>query len=315
MSSSKKVLVLGAGAVGALYGGFLHKAGVDVSVTCRSDYEHVKQQGFQIDSCLGNFNFQPTQVVRKPEDYSGVPDYVIVATKVLPDADVSSLLRPVVGPDTVIVLLQNGIDIEPPVAQAFPENLLISGLAFVCSNRIGPGHIHHQDYGRLIIGAYPGGSHQAVLELSEWFKQAGINCVASENIISARWKKLVWNAPYNPVSVLGGCLDTSQIMESTEAVLLVKHVMEEVCLLASHEGHPQVESVIEQNLVDTRNMVPYRTSMLLDYEAGRPMEVEAILGNVVKIGRRHQLAIPHIQALYALLQLKDVHNRQQKIPS
>jgi 2-dehydropantoate 2-reductase len=125
----------------------------------------------------------------------------------------------------------------------------------------------------------------------------------TENVVSARWRKLVWNAPFNPISVLGGGLDTKQMVESPESLKLACRVMEEVCRISEAAGHPLPDNVVQQNIDGTRKMTPYKTSMLVDFESGRPLEIEAILGNGLKVAKRHDVSAPHMESLYALLKL------------
>jgi 2-dehydropantoate 2-reductase len=304
-----KILIVGAGAVGSYYGARLAQAGAEVSALLRSDYDAVIRNGIQIKSIDGDLHFTPKEVINDISLYRDIPDYIIVATKVLPEIDVPALIQKKISGETSIVLLQNGIDIELPVAAAFPENEIISALAFICVSRIGPGIVDHQDYGRIVIGKYPGGSSRKTELLARLFSKSGVACERDPDIIAARWKKLLWNAPFNPISVLGGGIDTRDIMESEAALLLVRNVMREVVNLSEKAGHRVHESLIEKNIEDTRTMTPYKTSMLLDYENKRPMEVEAILGNAVKSAVRHGVSVPAIQALYALLKLVDEKNR------
>jgi len=309
-ASAPTVLVAGAGAIGGFYGAKLAQAGARASVVCRSDYEAVKADGIRIAGASGAYHFHPDQVVARASDYQGVPDYLLVALKVLPDIDVAKLVAPAVGSATTVVLLQNGVEIEPPLARAFPRNEIASGLAFVCVSRSGPGRIHHQDFGRLTLGLYPRGRSAKVDRLAELFEQAGIPCVVTEDAVAARWQKLVWNAPFNPMSVLGHHADTRAMLDHPPSASLVRQVMTEVESIARAAGHPLPESVIDRNIRDTSVMKPYKTSMLLDFEAGRPMEVEAILGNAVRAARREGVEAPRLETLYALLSLADERNRQ-----
>ncbi len=306
--NSPRILVVGAGAVGAYYGAQLAKAGAKVSALCRSDYDQVKKHGFEIKSVCGNFTFIPEKVIQDVRQYSPPPDYLLVTLKVLPQINVPKIIAPAVGKNTAIVLLQNGIDIEKPVARAFPENEIISGLAFICVNRSEPGQVCHLDYGRLVLGRYPGGESKKAQVLAQLFESAGVQCLVVADVIQARWQKLVWNAPFNPISVLGGGITTKEIMTRPDTERLARKVMEEVLLLAEADGHGLPQTVIDQNLEDTRRMTPYKTSMLLDYETKRPMEVDAILGNAARIAHKHQISVPHIETLYALLKSADIQN-------
>ncbi|HLF98060.1 MAG TPA: 2-dehydropantoate 2-reductase [Methylococcaceae bacterium] len=298
------VLVIGTGAVGSFYGAQLARQGAEVSVVARSDYDDVHRHGIRIQSPLGDYHFVPKHVVRDAAELREKPDYVLLCVKVVEHADRVGLLRGALGPQTAIVLVCNGIDIEAEIAQAFPDNELISGLAFICVTRTAPGHIWHQAYGRMALGGYPRGLPEKARRLAAAFEQAGISCVATEDIATARWQKCVWNAPFNPLSVLSGGLSTNDILTTQEP--FVRAIMGEVCEIAAALGHPLPEDIVEKNIVSTRKMPPYKTSMLLDFEAGRPMETEAILGNAVRAGQRVGVPIPHLESVYALMKLREL---------
>ncbi|MDD2769916.1 MAG: 2-dehydropantoate 2-reductase [Methylococcus sp.] len=299
------ILVIGTGAIGSFYGALLAKAGHSVAVAARSDYETVKANGIHVRSeTLGDYSFRPAAVVRSGAELEARPDCVLVCIKVVEGADRVGLLRGAVGPGTSIVLISNGIGIEPEIAAAFPDNELISGLAFIGVTRTAPGEIWHQAYGRLMLGNYPGGASERVKALAASFEQAGVNGIATENITTARWQKCVWNAAFNPLSVLSGGLDTLEILSTQEA--LVRAIMQEIRTVAAATGHPLPEDIVEKNIASTYKMPPYKTSMLVDFEASQPMETEAILGNAVRAGQRAGVAIPHLESVYALMKLREL---------
>ncbi|MCP4050475.1 MAG: 2-dehydropantoate 2-reductase [bacterium] len=303
-----EILIFGAGAIGAFYGAKLAQAGADVSTVCRSNFINVKENGFSIKSPLGDFIFKPKQVVNNIENYNGDPDYIIVTTKVLPEINIPKIILPAVKPDTSIVLLQNGIKIEGPVLKAFPKNEIISGLAFVCLTQLSSGHITHHDYGKLAFGLFPEGVSTKTRLLCDLFRSVNITCELSDNIERTRWKKLVWNAPFNPVSVIGGGINTKQMLDSEPSVELIRNVMKEVFILAEADNCNLNDKVIESNIDATLKMTPYKTSMLLDYENSKKMEVEAILGNAVRFADKKNIRVPYLKSLYALLYLNDKHN-------
>lgn len=299
------VLIIGTGAVGSFYGSLLARAGAEVAVLARSDYHAVRLNGIRIrsDSSFGEYRFIPSAVVSSARELQDPPDYVLLCVKVVDGLDRTALLRDVLGPATRIVLLCNGVEIEEEIAAAFPDHELISGLAFICVTRTAPGEIHHQAYGRIALGTYPSGLSHAARALCAAFEASGIPCVASEDIVAARWQKCVWNAAFNPLSVLSGGLDTRTILNEQEG--FVRTVMAEVCQLAAALGHPLPPDIIDTQVASTKDMRPYHTSMLLDFEAGRPMETEAILGNAVRAARRVNLPVPRLESVYALMKLRE----------
>jgi 2-dehydropantoate 2-reductase len=295
------ILIVGAGAVGALFGSALARQGARVSVVCRSDYDAVSRDGYDIrSSVFGDHRFRPERVYRNVADCREPPDYLMLTSKVLENVDRAALIRPAVGPRTVIVLIQNGVDIEPPVAEAFPDNELLSSLAFVAVGRGAPGKVNHLSLGSLILGRFPSGVTPAAQAIAAAFEAGKVPCKLTENVIGARWQKAVWNAVFNPISILGGVLDTNAMLRTDAEVAFARRAMQEVCDVAQAAGHPQSPNLVEQMLATTRQMPAYKTSMALDYENGRPMEIEAILGNTVRAARRVGVATPNLDAIYAL---------------
>jgi 2-dehydropantoate 2-reductase len=295
------VLIVGAGAVGALFGSALARQGARVAVVCRSDYDAVSRDGYDIRSpVFGDHRFRQDDVYRNVADCREPPDYLLLTSKVLENVDRVALIRPAVGPGTVIVLIQNGVDIEAPIAAAFPDNELLSSLAFVAVGRSAPGQVNHQSLGSLILGRYPQGITPAAQRIAAAFEAGKVPCKLTENVVGARWQKAVWNAVFNPISILGGVLDTATILKAEADRAFVRRSMQEVCDVATAAGHPQSPNLIEQMIATTKAMSAYKTSMALDYENGRPMEIEAILGNTVRAARKLGVSTPNLDAIYAI---------------
>ncbi|MDD3118449.1 MAG: 2-dehydropantoate 2-reductase [Victivallales bacterium] len=300
-AAKSKILLFGAGAVGAYFCGKLAHAGLaDVAVVCRSDYETVKERGYRIAGKDGDFVFRPAGVYRTAAEYRGAADYLFVTSKVLPGIDLPQLIRAAVGPQTVIVLIQNGIDIETDLATAFPGHEIISSIAYIGVTRVAPGEVIHLDGGRLKFGVYPRGVSSHTEQLVRLFTAAGVPVAATAEIMRARWEKLVWNVPFNPISVLTRS-DTAQLMADPDMVALLRATMEEVCATAAAAGWAQPATMITEQLEFTRGFKPYKPSMLIDYENGRPMEIEAIIGNVVRTAARLNVPVPHIFSIYAMI--------------
>jgi 2-dehydropantoate 2-reductase len=314
MNTKSRILVVGAGAIGSFYGAALAAQGADVSVVCRSEFDAVRTHGFEIESAkLGNHVFRPAQVLRSAEEYrGGPPDFLIVSVKVVEGVDRAALIRPAVGPETAIVLIENGVEIEAEIAEAFPENELISALAFVQVSRVGPGKVKHHAFGDLSFGNYPGGISDRCRSFADQLEEGGIKCTLFDDVVTARWKKCLWNAVFNPISVLGGVLDTEAILSPAEGESFVRRAMQEVADVAAATGHPLPDGLFDQYVNATRKAPPYKTSMVLDYENGRPMETEVILGNTVRAGRREKVAIPALEALYGLMKMVEFHQRKAR---
>ena len=305
MATDMNVLVIGTGAIGGFYGSLLARAGAKVSVVARSDYAAVAAHGITVESKqFGDYHFQPAAVVRDASELKDKPDYVLLCVKHVAGVDSVALVKNALGANTAIVLIANGVDVERDLAAAYPSHEIISGLAFVCVSRTAAGQIWHQDYGRLVLGNYPRGVSAKTKALCALFEKTGISCVASDNVVTARWEKCVWNAPFNPLSVLSGGLTTDAILAIEEP--FVRVIMEEVAAIAAALGHPLPADAVATRLAYSHKMVAYKTSMLLDFEAGRPMETEVILGAAVRAGRQAGVPIPHLESLYAVMKLREL---------
>ena len=154
MSNKPSILIVGAGAIGSFYGAILKRAGCTVSAVVRSEYDAVKEHGFQFESPLGDISWTPDRLYKDGDRPDAAPDYLILATKVLPGSDRAALVKPWVGEGTRIVLIQNGLDIEKPLASAFPETPILSGLSMIGSRTTSPRTVLHEDPDQLRIGPY-----------------------------------------------------------------------------------------------------------------------------------------------------------------
>lgn len=296
--------ILGTGALGGYYGGLLAHAGHPTRFILRSDLEHVWQHGLKVDSINGSFHLPKVDAYASTDN---VPpsDVVIVCTKTTSNDQLQDMLAPLVGDHTHVLVLQNGLQPETEAAAIVGEGRVFGGLCFLCSNKIGPGHIHHLDYGPIDMGLHTpgtGNSLSARRKLLDGivadFNTAGIKTRAVDDLREARWRKLVWNVPYNGLSVALG-QDTAQIMSDPATVERVTRIMHEVVATAlASEGIGLREDFVESRLDNTRRMSPYKTSMMLDHEAGRPLEHEAIIGDAVRAAKAAGVQIPETVSLY-----------------
>lgn len=309
MSEAPNVLIIGAGAIGSFYGAILKRAGCAVSAVLRSDYDAVAANGFSIDSTLGDLSWQPDHIYRAGEVENRTPDeapdYVLLCVKVLPTIDRVEMIRPWMGPNTRLVLIENGIDIEPELAVAYPDNPLISCLAFIAVARTAPGRIKHSAYGRLVMGCFPEGIDSYCRELAALFEAGGVQVKLTDAVVGERWKKCIWNTALNPLSVVAGGADTHAMLDTEGGEQLVRELMTEVCAVATADGHdlPR-DKLVDGNLEGTRAMPAIHTSMAQDYFNERPMEIDAILGNVVALAHRHDVPVPRLEAVLAALRMR-----------
>jgi len=272
--------VIGSGALGGFYGGKLAYAGKDVRFLFHSDYRFVVDNGLKVDSVTGNFHLTDVQAYQSTADMPKA-DVVLVCLKTTNNYLLKTLLPPILHPNSVIVLIQNGLGVEEDVASDFPQQPIAGGLAFICSNKIGEGHIAHLDYGKLNIGVFQGESHATLEQVKSDFTEAGVPTTISSDLMTARWQKLVWNIPYNGMTVVLNTT-TDRLMQEASTRQLSYDLMLEVIAGARACGVEVKESFADKMMELTDSMTPYAPSMKLDFDYKRPMEIEYIYSRPVK---------------------------------
>lgn len=302
------IAIVGSGAVGSYYGCRLARAGHNVHFLLRSDYSAVRQQGFSIRSRDGNFAIAPSAIhIYNRADDMPPADLVLVALKATANDHYEPLIRPLVHGTSLILTLQNGIGNEERLAELFGPERILGGLAFVCLNRIAPGVIQHTDYGFVRVGELIEGNTANAARVVELIASTGIKCELLQSLRYGRWEKLVWNVPFNG---LGAVLDlpTDQLVNHPEGLKLVRTIMAEVVAAANALGAALPQQVIETRIAFTKTMGPYRSSMQIDRELGRDMEIEAILGEPVRTATKAGVPVPCMAMLYQLAKLTSCHN-------
>jgi len=316
--------VLGTGALGGFYGARLQQAGLEVNFLLRSDYQQVRQYGLSVESVDGDFDLPQVRAYQNVHDMPSC-DVVIVALKTTQNHLLSQLLPPIVKPDGVVLVLQNGLGIETQVADIVGNDRVMGGLCFLCSNKIAPGQIRHVDYKDITLGDYatdyaPCGVTDRMRQIATDFERAGIPIELSHDLFVARWRKLMWNIPFNGLSVI---LDTTtdRMMEDKHTYNLAEQLMQEVqagCAACVQQTESSLESkhdrlipksFIAKMLDYTTKMKPYRTSMKIDYDEHRPLEVEAIFGNPLRMAQQAGADLPRVEMLYQQLKFLDAQNR------
>lgn len=306
---SFRILIIGGGALGAFYGHALSKAASEVAIVCRSNFEVVREAGYLIESsALGVARFIPASVLGSVAQYGSNADYLILATKVTGSLNRVALIRPAVRPGTTIVLLQNGVQIEEEIAAAFPSNEVISAVAYVSLSEYSPGRISHTASGNLVIGTYPAGKSEAATNLAALFQASGIRCTPVPNVSLYRWQKTVWNGAFNPISVLMGGIATDGILARAEP--LVVNAMGEICAVAAASGTTLPPDIIGLTMESTRQMKGHVPSMSQDFLAKKEIEIEAILGNVLRIAQQKNVDVSTLQSIYHLVSVLASESKQ-----
>jgi len=300
------VAVIGAGAVGGYYGARLAQAGHDVRFLCRSDLETVRRNGLRVHSKDGDFSLRRVQAFASSSEIGPV-DWVICSLKATALEDSRELVAPCVGPGTRVVALMNGLGVEARFAEWFGGGRVFGGMAFVCINRGEPGVIHHLDYGRVSIGHVLDDATETEV-LRQLFESGHIEVAVAPNLRYARWEKLCWNVPFNGLSVAGGGIGTRTILDSALLRETAERAMNDVVRAGNADleaaGSParlDPTEVIPRMFALTETMGDYRTSMVIDFVMGRPLESEAILGNPVRRATALGVEAPTMATLYALV--------------
>jgi 2-dehydropantoate 2-reductase len=199
------------------------------------------------------------------------------------------------------MVLQNGINTEEKLKKIFPDNMVLGALAFTCINRIAPTKIQHLDYGLVKIGSLNPEFKKQARQVAEIFAAAGIKAAFDANLRRLRWEKLLWNVPFNSLSVVCLRASTAELMKDEALLPYIYNLMYEVRLIANAEGNKINKKAIFEMVERTRKMTPYKTSMLLDFEGGREMEVEAILGEPLRLAQKYKIKAPNIESIYRIL--------------
>ncbi|WPH02997.1 putative ketopantoate reductase ApbA/PanE, 6-phosphogluconate dehydrogenase-like domain superfamily [Acrodontium crateriforme] len=333
-----RVLLVGAGAIGAFYGSRLATApNTLVSALCRSNFRAVKDNGFHVSSPkYGNSTFRPEYAFSNPGEARKAQikwDYLLVATKALPDlSDDSELLEGLVGPETSIVLVQNGLGVEEPYRKRFPKATVLSAVTIASAAQPSHGKIQHNRWTRISIGPYlPHLDKEGTEESSEdeqanaknsrfveLLREGGIEdaeLYSHAGLQFVRWHKIAINAAMNPSSVLSGGSENQAMALDPELSRHLLAVMEEVLDTAPRVlGKPLPDKLASpQKILEStkKNTSGSKPSMQLDWAEGKRMELEVILGNPIRIAREKGIEMPRLQSMYALLKMAQ-ENRQKQ---
>ncbi|HBJ36918.1 MAG TPA: 2-dehydropantoate 2-reductase [Planctomycetaceae bacterium] len=299
--------IIGSGALGGLYGGMLANVGSDVHFLINSGIDQIRRDGWTVESVLGDFHISG-DLLNLHTDASSIPpcDVTIVAIKTTQNHLLPQLLSGSTSKDGVVLCLQNGLHSElDSVAVVGPDRVL-GGCCFLCSNKIGPGHIRHIDYGRIVMGEFtdaslpPAGITARLQRITDDLRAAGIDANATGDLWMARWRKLMWNIPFNGLSVALNA-STKELIDNESSFAIAESIMREVYDVAAAVGRKLPADAIELTLDHTRHMVPYDSSMRLDFLAGREMELRAIFEAPLTAAKRAGVVMSRVEMLHRQL--------------
>ena len=291
--------IIGVGAIGGYYGSKLAYSGQEVHFLSHSDYEFVKEHGMQVDSCNGSFHLDQVNVYQNAVDMPKC-DVVIVGLKTTNNHLLPELLSPLLHEHTAVVLIQNGIGVEADVQKMFPNVQLIAGLAFICSAKTEPGRVNHQCYGSINLANYSCKDESLFNSILKDFTDANIQA-ASVPYDEARWKKAVWNMPFNGMTVALNTR-TDLLLKNPATRQLIRDLMIEVVGASRALGVSGVdETFVEKMIQMTDEMTPYSPSMKLDFDFHRPMEIYYLYTRPIEIARAAGFRMAKLEMLEAEL--------------
>ena len=327
-----RIVIAGAGAIGGYLGARLARAGADVVLYARGPHlQAMQQRGLRVRSAEGG-DFEVKPQLAADLATVGVADVVFLGVKAHALTALAPQLRPLLGPETVVVSTQNGIPwwyfqghggaleglsltrVDPGgiIAASIEPQRIVGSLAYFAADVVEPGVIRHAEGNRISFGEPDGTRSERTRRIADALIAAGFRCPLTTRFRHEIWVKLLGNVAFNPISALTrGTLE--ELARHPDVSRVVREVMAETEAVAGKLGIEMPIS-IEQRLAGAGKVGAHKTSMLQDLEAGRPLELEAVVGAVLELGERLGVAMPATRALYASAKLLDEKSRQAVAP-
>lgn len=308
MADSLRVAVIGTGAIGSFYGGKLAVGGRDVHFLVRGGFDQIRRFGIRIRGRKENSHVEKAQIYQTLAAI-GPCELVLIAVKATSNDAILELIPPLLHRDTILLTLQNRLGNEEFLARHFGSERVMGGLCFICLNRISPGLIENLDHGHLNLGELAGLAKERTRNLARQFSQCGVECQVVDNLMEERWHELVWNIPFNGLTIAAGRITTADILRGPALRSAAIALMNEVVVGAKSCGYNLPMDVVHEQIKRTETMGAYKPSTLLDFEAGRALEIEAIWGEALRRAQAHGAAMPRLEKLY--WQLKTLDARRE----
>ncbi len=299
-----RVAVMGAGAVGGYFGAKLERAGHEVWFISKGERRKAMRiSGLRVESIDGDFQVVPLRTIRDPSSVGPV-DLVLFTVKSTDTREAAEAARPMVRSHTTVLAIQNGVENEAIMGEVLGDEHVVPGVAVIGVDMPEPGLIRHTNNGSITLGEVSGEETQRVRDICEAFAGADIETRVSSDIWSVKWRKLVWNASFNPITALTGrrVLD---LIEDNDSRSLAENAMREAIAVGRGLGHKIDDSIIARATQRDPNWADSKTSMLQDIERGRPTEIDALCGAVVRGGERVNVPTPVNSSLLRLVKAKE----------
>ncbi|HME88152.1 MAG TPA: 2-dehydropantoate 2-reductase [Chthoniobacterales bacterium] len=303
-----RIGIVGSGAIGTYYGAKLAHAGNDVHFLLRGDLTEVQRDGIFVRGQDENFRVTKINCYNSTEEISAC-DLVIVAVKATSNADLVDLVPPLLHEQTMLLTLQNGLGNDEFLAKHFGARRVLGGLCFIAIARKSRTAVARTAHGDIVLGEFGRKAEKRTHEIAEVLRHAKVACQVKNDLALERWRKLVWNIPFNGLSILAGGIDTAAIIGDNVLRQATLALMGEVIGAANKCGHALPNEAWRELMKRTETMSGYKPSTLLDWEAGKPLEIEAIWGEPVRRATAAGGQMPRTEMIYALLKKLDYARR------
>jgi 2-dehydropantoate 2-reductase len=304
-----RIGIIGSGAVGTYFGARMALAGAGVRFLMRGDLDAVRSRNsIVIHDRSGTSELRPAAAFARAAEIGPV-DLVVVALKTTASGELQRLVEPLLGPSTALLTLQNGLGADEFLAGLFGAGRIIGGLVFMAISRTGPGEVRCFHSGMIRIGEYEGAAKPRTWALAELLSLAGMKVEVVDRLLEARWSKLVWNIPFNGLSIAEGGITTDRICADPVLAAEANALMLEVQGAAARFGVAISDAFVRKQFEVTPPMGAYQPSSLIDFLAGREVEVEAIWGEPLRRALAAGAEMPRLSALYSRLLERCSHRR------
>jgi 2-dehydropantoate 2-reductase len=303
-----RIAVMGSGAVGAYFGAKLARAGNDVAFVARGNHlTAMRCHGLHVHSPEGNLHVQNSLFTETPSDI-GIVDLILFCVKSYDTQTAVKALGPLIGPDTTILSLQNGIDNPAKIAEQWGAERTWAGVVYIGAHISSPGIVNHSSGGRIISGPLKSKPAEKIYAIESILSAAGVPCQIVSNIQQIQWTKLLWNAPFCAIACITGA-NVAEILRSQELTAIAVECMKEVRAAARTRDIDIDSQLISDTLKFSKSLGSFKPSMLQDLEAGKPLEYEAFNGIVVRLLKEHGLEAPVNRVFYATLAYRESQDR------
>ncbi|MEK5425773.1 ketopantoate reductase family protein [Cytobacillus sp. FSL R7-0680] len=309
-----KIGVAGAGAVGSLFGALLANAHHEVTFLARGKHlTRLQERGIKVVTeqyPILNLNNEQTIFTNDIHALASV-DILLFCVKSTDTKKLADSLKGVIKDETMIVTMQNGVDNEEILARSLTNNKIFSCATYVQASITEPGCVKESGSHQLLIGALQKEDSNQARKMVDLFQRAGISAKFTEEILNHKWKKLLWNITFNPLSAITKAT-IGEILESVELSALAKNVAAEAVSVAARQGYPfDKEKVIQSIFKKAAYAKDHQTSMLQDRLNGKAMEYESMCGYVLKLAHETKIEVPTIMSLYSILKFWDEKERRK----